>query len=245
MSRQTLVHCRFHASTAAPLDCARCGVRELAVCAALPLRESETLERYATSQPLPANAVVARAGQPCRQAYSVTSGMLRLVRTLPDARRQVVAFVLPGHFVGLSEAGHYRHNIEAVVESSVCMFELDDIRDLRARFPKFEHTLLERACREIDDAHDSMLLLARLSPLERLASFLVRLRQQMRIADDDPHLSLPMTRGDIADHLGLTIETVSRSFTRLREQGVIVLPDPQHVEIRDPEGLVELASALR
>ena len=245
MSRQSIVHCRFQARAAAPLDCAHCSVRELAVCASLPSHESESLERHATSQPLPANAVLARAGQPCRHAYSVTSGMLRLVRTLPDARRQVVAFVLPGHFVGLSEAEHYRHNIEAVIESSVCVFELDGIRDLRARFPRFERTLLERACREIDDAHDSMLLLARLSPLERLASFLLRLRLQMRIAEDDPRLSLPMTRGDIADHLGLTIETVSRSFTRLREQGVIALPDPQHVEILDHKALSDLASALK
>ncbi|MCA0394903.1 MAG: Crp/Fnr family transcriptional regulator [Proteobacteria bacterium] len=245
MSRQSIVHCRFSARDAVPLDCSRCGARELAVCASLPAEEADSLERYASSQQMPANAVIVRSGQPCRQAYSVTSGMLRLVRTLPDARRQVVGFALPGHFVGLSEAGHYRHSIEAVVESSVCVFDLDDIRDLRKRHPQFEHTLLERACREIDDAHDSMLLLARLSPLERLASFLLRLRQQMRIADADPRLSLPMTRGDIADHLGLTIETVSRSFTRLREQGVIALPDPQHVEILDAKALDQLASALK
>ena len=245
MSSPNLVRCRHHSRVVVPLDCARCAVRDLAVCAALPAPEVDSLERHVSSLDLLPGGELVRAGQPCRQAYSVTSGMLRLVRTLPDARRQVVAFVLPGHFVGLSEASHYRHSIEAVVASRVCVIELDSIRDLRQRFPGFEHTLLERACRELDDAHDAMLLLARLSPLERLASFLVRLREQMKIRDDDPRMSLPMGRSDIADHLGLTVETVSRSFTRLREQGVIALPDPQHVEILDREALLELASALR
>ncbi|TYT27422.1 helix-turn-helix domain-containing protein [Luteimonas viscosa] len=220
-------------------------MRDLAVCASLPPQEVDSLERYVSSMELQANAELARAGQPCRQAYSVTSGMLRLVRTLADARRQVVAFVLPGHFVGLTEHVVHRQSIEAVVPSRVCAFELDGIRDLRQRFPGFEHSLLERACRDLDDAHDAMLLLARLSPLERLASFLLRLRGQMKIREDDPRMALPMGRGDIADHLGLTVETVSRSFTRLREQGVIALPDPQHVEILDAGALSELASALR
>lgn len=204
----------------------------------------DTLERNVSSIDLQPNGELARTGQPARHAFSVTSGMLRLVRTLPDARRQVVAFVSPGHFVGLSDSPVFRHNIEAVVASRVCAFEIDAIRHLREQFPAFEHTLLDRACRELDDAHDAMLLLARLSPLERLASFLLRLRQQMQVRDDESRMALPMGRSDIADHLGLTVETVSRSFTRLREQGVIALPDPQHVEFLDRKALASMASAL-
>ena len=244
MSNPAIARCRHQTRTVVPLDCARCAVRDLAVCASLPAPEVESLERYASSMELQANAELARSGQPCRQVYSVTGGMLRLVRTLPDARRQVVGFATPGSFVGLSEAAVHRHNIEAVVPSRICVFDLDMLRDLRNRYPAFEHTLLERACRELDDAHDSMLLLARLSPMERLASFLLRLRRQMKVRDDEPTMALPMGRGDIADHLGLTVETVSRSFTRLREQGVIALPDPQHVEILDRAALAELATVL-
>jgi CRP/FNR family transcriptional regulator len=244
MSSPAAASCRHSARTIVPLDCARCAVRELAVCAALPEPEVDSLERYASSQALQANAELARSGQPSRHVYSVTSGVLRLVRTLPDARRQVVGFALPGDFVGLSDAAVHRHGIEAVVASRVCVFDIATLGDLRRRYPAFERTLLERACRELDDAHDSMLLLARLSPMERLASFLLRLRRQMRVADDAPSMALPMGRGDIADHLGLTVETVSRSFTRLREQGVIALPDPQRVEILDHAALAELATVL-
>lgn len=244
MTTQPLARCRQHSRTVVPLDCARCAVRELAVCSSLPPPEADALERHVFSIELQANGELARAGQPCRHAYSVTSGMLRVVRTLPDARRQVVAFVTPGRFFGLSGHKVHRYSIEAVAASRVCAYGLDGIDELRQRFPSFEHALLERACRDLDDAHDSMLLLARLSPLERLATFLVRLRQQMRIRGDDPFVALPMGRGDIADHLGLTVETVSRSFTRLREQGVIALPDPHRVEILDRAALEELASAL-
>lgn len=244
MTSQSIARCRQFSRVVVPLDCARCAVRDLAVCSALPSADVDTLERHVSSFNLPANAELARAGQPCRHAYSITHGMLRLVRTLPDARRQVVAFVTPGHFVGLSGNELHRYAIEAVVQSRVCAFAVEGIRELRQRFPSFEHVLLERACRDLDDAHDAMLLLARLSPLERLASFLVRLRRQMEIREDDPHMALPMGRGDIADHLGLTVETVSRSFTRLREQGVIALPDPHRVEILDRAALAELASVL-
>ena len=244
MTIQTLARCRKHTRVVVPLDCARCAVRELAVCASLPPAEADALERHVASVDLQANGELVRAGQPCRHAYSVTEGMLRVVRTLADARRQVVAFVSPGHFVGLSGHALHRCSIEAVVPSRVCAFAIDGIGELRQRFPAFEHTLLERACRDLDDAHDAMLLLARLSPLERLASFLLRLRRQMAVRDDDPRIALPMGRTDIADHLGLTVETVSRSFTRLREQGVIALPDPHRVEILDAAALDGLASAL-
>lgn len=244
MTIQPLARCRQHTRVVVPLDCARCAVRDLAVCSSLPPPEADALERHVSSIDLQANGELARAGQPCRHAYSVTGGMLRVVRTLADGRRQVVAFVSPGHFVGLSGHALHRCSIEAVVPSRVCAFAIEGIRELRQRFSSFEQTLLERACQDLDDAHDAMLLLARLAPLERLASFLVRLRRQMGVRGSDPYIALPMGRGDIADHLGLTVETVSRSFTRLREQGVIALPDPNRVEILDPAALDALASVL-
>jgi CRP/FNR family transcriptional regulator len=233
--------CRQNPRMPAPADCSQCGAYGLAVCSSLELDELAQLERHAGRLTVPANSVLAQAGQPRRQAYSVTSGMLRRVRTLPDARRQVIDFMLPGDFIGLSEMEVYRHNVEAVVPSTTCVFDMNEIRQLRQRFPKLEHRMLERACSSLDDAQEAMMMLARLSPLERLASFLLRLRRRYRqngIREGD--IALPMGRGDIADHLGLTIETVSRSFTRLRGQGLIALPDPQHVEVLDDEALAAL-----
>lgn len=244
MPASNLAPCRQNPRMPTPADCKQCSAYGLAVCSSLDTHELDQLEKHAGTLNIAANGIVVRAGQPCRNAYSVTSGMLRLVRTLPDGRRQVIDFMLPGDFIGLSEVETYRHNVEAVIPSTACVFDMGEIRQLRTRFPKLEHKMLERACIGLDDAQDAMMMLARLSPLERLASFLLRLRKRYRdngIADAD--VALPMGRSDIADHLGLTIETISRSFTRLRGQGLIALPDPQRVSILDDRGLAELAHA--
>ncbi len=236
--------CRHNPRRLEPVDCSKCSAYGLAVCSVLDREELRELERHTAKITVPANGQLARAGQPYEQAFSVTSGMLRLVRTLPDARRQVIDFMLPGDFIGLSQLDTYPHDIEAVVASTACVFTRDDIRQLRKQFPKLETGMLERACGRLDDAQDSMLLLARLSPLERLASFLLRLRR--RYHDNgiaEPTIALPMGRSDIADHLGLTIETVSRTFTRLREMKLIALPDPHRVEILDAARLAALANA--
>lgn len=241
MPAPNLAPCRQNPRMPTPADCSQCAAYGLAVCSSLDLDELAQLESHAGKVGVPANHVLAHAGQPCKHAYSVTSGMLRLVRTLPDARRQVIDFMLPGDFIGLSEVQTYRHNVEAVVASTTCIFDMAEIRHLRQRFPRLEQKMLERACSSLDDAQDAMLMLARLSPLERLASFLLRLRRRYRqngIYDDT--LALSMGRGDIADHLGLTIETVSRSFTRLRGMELIALPDPQHVDILDYDALAVL-----
>jgi len=249
MARSGTSTARHHANATTP-DCARCMARDLAICTALTTDESDELERLARHRTLGPNAVLAASGQPALHVYSVTDGMLRRVRTLADGRRLVTGFSLPGDFIGLSDAASYRTSIEAVTASQVCEFELDAIRALSHRFPKLEHKLLERACMELDASQDAMLMLARLSPLERLAGFLLQLGQQLRrcapgsaAASSTTTITLPMSRHDIADHLGLTVETVSRSFTRLRQMHLITLPDPQWVEIHDADGLQRLANA--
>jgi len=247
MIRSGTAPARHHAVSTTP-DCARCMARELSICTALATDESNELERLASRRILAPNAVLAQSGQQAHYVYSVTDGLLRLVRTLPDGRRLVTGFSLPGDFIGLSEASTWRYSIEAVTASQVCEFAADDIRALGQRFPKLEHKLLERACMALDADQDAMLMLARLSPLERLAGFLLQFGQKLHrctpgTARPSPAITLPMSRHDIADHLGLTVETVSRSFTRLRQMGLIALPDPQWVEIHDQDGLQRLASA--
>jgi CRP/FNR family transcriptional regulator len=118
------------------------------------------------------------------------------------------------------------------------------MRDLRQHHPHLERKLLQRACQELDAAQDNALALARLQPPERLADFLLRLaaREATLAGHSSNRVSLPMGRGDIADHLGLTMETVSRTFTKLRQQGLIALPHLNVVEILDFAELQKLAN---
>lgn len=225
-------------------ECLHCSVRHLSVCSALSCDEVQALERITVSMPVPMGATLARTGEPRAHVYTVTEGALRLVRTLADGRRQVNGFVLPGDYLGLSGSDHHRYDIEAIAESRVCRVPTTQMRDLRQRYPHLERKLLQRACQELDAAQDNALALARLQPPERLASFLLRLaaREAALHGRASNRVSLPMGRGDIADHLGLTMETVSRTFTKLRQQGLIALPHLNVVEILDFAALQQLAN---
>ncbi|MCD9086662.1 helix-turn-helix domain-containing protein [Stenotrophomonas sp. SY1] len=225
-------------------ECLHCSIRHLSVCSALSCDEVQALERITTSMPVPMGATLARSGEPRAHVFTVTEGALRLVRTLADGRRQVNGFVLPGDYLGLSGSDHHRYDIEAIAESRVCRVPTSQMRDLRQRYPHLERKLLQRACQELDAAQDNALALARLQPPERLADFLLRLaaREATLLGRQGNRVSLPMGRGDIADHLGLTMETVSRTFTKLRQQGLIALPHLNVVEILDFAGLQQLAN---
>ena len=230
---------------AGPLGpCLHCQVRHLAVCSVLSSEEMHALDAAAGLQVLPPGAMLARQGDPRRQVFTVTRGALRMVRLSADGRRQVAGFALPGDFVGLSGAATHQHDIEALGETELCRFSLDAMQRLGERFPHLQGKLLERACVELDSARERMMSLARMTPTERLADFLLTLAaRQARCGDPGPSLALPMPRADIADHLGLTVETVSRSLTALRTRGLIALPGTYRVDILDRRGLELLKAA--
>lgn len=218
--------------------CEGCLARPLAICASIPAAETHALEAVAGEVLLPVGATLASQGDPRREVYTVTRGMLRRVRLLPDGRRLVAGFLMVGDFIGFSGAPQYRHTLEAVTDCVLCAFPLQSMRSLCQRYPDLESGMLAQACSELDATRGSLMLLARLGPGERLAGFLVELgeRQQQRGGASD-HVDLPMTRADIADHLGLTIETVSRSFTKLRQSGAIAFEDPRRIELVDVAAL--------
>lgn len=231
------------APAATGLDCLHCGIRHLSICAALAPEESQALEAVTVSLPLAEGTVLARTGDTRRHVYTLTGGALRLVRTLADGRRQVAGFVLPGDYVGLTEATRFRYDVEAITDSRVCRVQIADMQKLRSEFPHLERKLLQRACLELDAAQDAALALARMQPIEKLADFLLTLASRLgREQGGHMLVDLPMGRADIADHLGLTMETVSRTFTKLRTLGLIALPHQHVVEITDSAGLHRLAA---
>ena len=214
--------------------CKDCQTRDLAICAALPFEYTRDLEDVAGEIRVPAGATLVHEGAPRREVYTLTHGMLRRVRLLPDGRRLVASFLMPGDFIGFSGAPQYRHTIEAITDSQLCVFSMQDMRRLCTRHPELESGMLAQACTELDATRASLMLLARLGPAERLAGFLVDMAErQQRRGGSVAHVDLPMTRADIADHLGLTIETVSRSFTKLRAAQAIAFEDPRRIDLVD------------
>jgi CRP/FNR family transcriptional regulator len=214
----------------------------MAVCAALDDSEVGALERIMISRSLHANETVVEEGEERRFVYTLTSGMLRLSSMLADGRRQVTGFLLPGDYLGLADEDTYSRTAEAVAGSQLCAFPVRDMDRLIDDYPRLGERLHAMTRVALRAAQDSQMVLGRLAPVERLASFLLVLsdRAAEHKQPANPVL-LPMPRADIADYLGLTVETVSRSFTKLKTEGLIALPQPHVAEIRDRAKLAALA----
>lgn len=180
-------------------------------------------------------------GEQRNSVYEIVSGMLRLYKLLPDGRRQITGFLTAGHLLGLAPEGICVYTAEAVTEVTVCRYGRAAFERLIDEAPGFAKRLLAVTSHELRAAQDQMLLLGRKTAVEKVASFLLMIAEAQESEGSEP-VEVPMTRSDIADYLGLTIETVSRTLTKLRQDGLISLPAPTKIEIRDRGELEQLAS---
>lgn len=183
-----------------------------------------------------------REGDVATHLYSITTGAVKLYKLLSDGRRQITAFLFPGDFFGLSVDGSYAYTAEAMLPVLLCRFPRRKLDSLFDEVPVLEKKLLGATTQELAAAHEQMLLLGRKTAREKVASFLIMLGQRLaNKGHATPLIALPMSRSDIADFLGLTIETVSRTLTGFRREGLIALPDANHVVVRQPDLLGEIA----
>jgi CRP/FNR family transcriptional regulator len=206
--------------------CAACKVRLVSVCAALTSEELAGLEALSQHVHLDPRQALFQQDDRAGAVYNVTEGALRLSRLLPDGRRQVMGFALVGDFLGLALPERFTVTAEALAPTALCRFEKGAFAGLVTRTPHLLQRLYERAGHELSLAQDHMMLLGRRTAEEKVASFLLGLRARYgRIGHESITVELPMGRQDIADHLGLTIETVSRMLTRLdREKAILIVP---------------------
>ncbi|TWH02953.1 CRP/FNR family transcriptional regulator [Ochrobactrum sp. J50] len=187
--------------------CVDCDVRRMAVCAALDDGDLGALEAIMTSKRLDANEQLVEEGEPKRRVFSLTSGMLRIYTSLPDGRRQIAGFLFPGDYLGLADDETYSQSVEAVVPSVLCAFSTREMDDLMERFPRLKERLHQMTRAALRTARDNQLVLGRLAPVEKLASFLLVLSARAEKRGEKPNpVHLSMNRTDIADYLGLTIE---------------------------------------
>src|SRR5579859_5483027 len=175
-------------------------------------------------------------GDEADRVYEVICGMVRLYKLLPDGRRQVTGFLTAGQLLGLAPEGTCVFTADTITEVSLCRYKRDAFERMIDEVPGFARRLLAVTSHELHAAQDQMVLLGRKSASEKVATFLLMLPARQ----DD--IDVPMTRGDIADYLGLTVETVSRNLTRLRQDGLIAMPVPARIRVLDRKGLENLAS---
>jgi len=224
-------------------SCDTCVVRNQAICASLDQGEVAALNAIGRRRNLTAGESLIWEGEDSILVANVIEGVLKLATGTEDGREQIVGVVYPSDFIGRPFGGTTSHGVTALTDARVCVFSRRDFDAFASAHPALEHKLLQRTLSELDRTRRWMLLLGRKSASEKVASFLLELSERLAPAtcdtmpDTGPDLgakrfTLPFSRQQIADVLGLTIETVSRQFTRLKADGIIDLPSRREVLIR-------------
>ena len=238
--------CPRHDAETAPQDCAHCAVREIAVCTALSSPELEKLRGIAVTKTYEPGSMLFGAEEPAAMVGTVVQGTIKCFKLLADGRQQVVGFLFPGDFFGspTQETTHYF--AEALTRIELCVFPFPAIQRLIREMPNLERRLLKIANDDLNLAQEWMLLLGRKTAQERLATFLLLLAEKAKArgvatGTTSGPIELPMNRSEIADYLGLTIETVSRQFSKLKASGHIRIAHNNEVTISNLQGLMEIA----
>jgi CRP/FNR family transcriptional regulator len=233
-------------STGIPVKCETCIIRHRSICAALSEEEFHDFNRIARQRFIPAGQVIST--QDDTVIANIVEGVVKLTKTLIDGRQQIVGLLFPPDFLGRIYADESSYFAEAATDLDLCVFPIKGFEAMVKRYSGLEHRLFENTLDELDCARDWMLLLGRKTARERVASLL------LLIAKRAPNLgcqhtpqmnfvrfTLPLTRADLADHLGLTLETVSRQITKLKSAGIIELAENREIVVPDLHALEKAA----
>jgi CRP/FNR family transcriptional regulator, anaerobic regulatory protein len=192
-----------------------------ATATALELRE---FDRLATQVYFRPGRTIFSEGELASSVYGLSQGVVRLYKLLPDGRRQILAFALPGDLLGMPLARRHNFSADAIGEVALCRFSRDELTKFIQSSHNMMRLLIEFEARELEMAHDHLLLLGNGSAEEKVAIFLVSWRNRLaRLSVFSETVPLPMRRQDIADFLGLKLETVSRTLAKLEQRNVIRL----------------------
>jgi CRP/FNR family transcriptional regulator, nitrogen fixation regulation protein len=198
-----------------------------------------TLDMMGAPMSFSRNEEIYGEAEPADYLYKVVSGAVRMYKVLNDGRRQIGAFYLPGDMFGLELGSEHASSAEAIDDVTVLVFKRSAVLALSARDADVARQLWEMTARELYRAQNHMLLLIK-SAQERVASFLMEMAGRGCGSDE---VSLPMSRQDIADFLGLTIETVSRTIGQLQSAHAIALPSSRRVALRNRAMLSRLTAS--
>jgi CRP/FNR family transcriptional regulator, nitrogen fixation regulation protein len=172
--------------------------------------------------------------------YKVVSGTVRICKLLADGRRHIAEFCFSGDCFGLDNTGRRIFSAEAVSDAIVLRLPRKATEQLMDQNPALARRLRETMLRDLANAHNRMLLLGRMTAPERVAAFLLEIFERRDAART---LDLPMSRTDIADYLGLTVETVCRTLSMFRHERMIAVPTPQRIELLDRAALEAIGEA--
>lgn len=206
--------------------CASCEARHQGVCGALRPDQLVALAKTSTKQHLSEGSEVLGDAEVIESYANILSGVVKLTKALPDGRQQIVGLQFAPDFLGRPFGQESVVDVEAATDLNLCTFPKGALECLIEESPALEKRILRQTLRELDDARQWMLTLGRKTATEKIASFLLLIAKNIDPTEPDRRsasFDLPLSRADIADFLGLTIETVSRQLTKLSAEGVLVV----------------------
>ena len=223
--------------------CSTCSLHELCLPVGLSGHEMSKLESLITqSRHFRKNEHLYRAGQALTSLYAIRTGYFKTSVLSVDGREQVTGFQMAGEIIGLDAISTERHSCDAIAleDSEVCEIPFARLEDLSREIPSLQHHLYKVMSREIVRDHGVMMLLGNMNAEERLATFLLNLSQRLQARGySSKNFILRMTREEIGSYLGLKLETVSRTLSKLQEDGLIKVAHKQ-IDLLDPVRLREL-----
>ena len=223
--------------------CADCGVRDQALCGSLSDEELDSLNRLGRRRKIGKNETIAWAGEDNLVCANLLSGVLKLSATTADGREQIVGLLYPADFVGQPFAEHVDYSITAMTDAELCVFPREPFERVLSDHARMERLLLQRVLAALGDARGRIVSLGRGSAAGKVAGFLLDLADRAastgcRATPEGPlTFDLPLARGEMADVLGLTIETVSRQMTALKRARIIALPGGRAMTLLDRAAL--------
>ncbi|HKY79856.1 MAG TPA: Crp/Fnr family transcriptional regulator [Sphingobium sp.] len=221
-------------------DCDRCDVRDRAICADLDSPQRASLNRLGRRLTVKAGQTVMWEGEESTLVANVIDGTLKLSTSTGDGREQIVGVVYASDFIGRPFGARTPHSVTALTDARLCLYPRGAFDGFAREHPSLEHRLLRRTLDDLDRTRSWLLLLGRKNARGKAATFLLDMRRRVR-ADEEGVIELPLSRQQVADVLGLTIETVSRQMSEMKRMGVIALHGRRGVRIVDAAWLESMA----
>ena len=225
--------------------CDTCGSRIAGLCRPLDAASLDDMMAEADQLTLGPRHILFHEGDRAGHVFTLVQGTAKLTRLLPDGREQVLGFRFAGDVVGYTAAEHYPFSAQLLTPADLCRLERRRLDTLLHRYPALERRLLDLCVQELAATQDQLVTVGRRTAEARVAAFLLSLAEAgRRRSQSGAVLDMPMTRSDIADFLGLTLETVSRTLTAFRRRGWVREPAHGRIELLRRDALTELTEGI-
>tara|TARA_B100001059_G_scaffold232922_1_gene271736 strand:+ start:152 stop:865 length:714 start_codon:yes stop_codon:yes gene_type:complete len=218
--------------------CFECQIRSYSFCRCLKDEQLKEFSEISTNKKFKNKVNIFLQQDEAKKFYNITEGNVKIYQLMDDGRIQIIGFLYPGDFFGSFKKGKYNYCAEAIGDVHVCVFEQNKLDSYIEKNVSLVKELLNQTSHELTLVQDRISVLGKFDATERLSKFIVNISEQRKkIGWQNNPISLPMTRQDIADYLGLTIETVSREISKLKTSNIIKIISPKQIFINDFEKL--------